>query len=168
MGIVYYDNEYGREFDIGIDADVLCGQLLDSALDYLDCEYEAECSLVITTQDDIRDYNLANRNIDSATDVLSFPAIDFPAPCDYSIIDEEDFTQFNPDTGHMMLGDIVISYEHVIRQAKEYGHTVKRELSFLILHSILHLFGYDHITDEDRLIMENVQKDILTNMGITR
>ena len=62
----------------------------------------------------------------------------------------------------------VISYEHVIKQAAEYGHTVKRELSFLILHSILHLFGYDHINDEDRHVMEAVQRDILDEMGITR
>ena len=68
----------------------------------------------------------------------------------------------------LMLGDIVISYEHVIKQAAEYGHTVKRELSFLILHSILHLFGYDHINDEDRHVMEVVQRDILDEMGITR
>ena len=168
MSIVYYDNEYGREFDIDTDVKELCAYLLDNALAYLKCEYDAECSLVITTTEDIHEYNKANRGIDSATDVLSFPAIEFPKPCDYSIIDEDDYTMFNPDTGYLMLGDIVISYEHVLKQAKEYGHTIKRELSFLILHSILHLFGYDHMTDEDRLLMEDVQKDILNELGITR
>ncbi len=168
MSIVYYDNEYGQEFDLDTDTKSLCVFLLDNTLDYLQCEYDAECSLVITTTDDIHEYNLSSRGIDSATDVLSFPAIDFQKPCDYSIIDENNYTMFNPDTGCLMLGDIVISYEHVLKQAEEYAHTVKRELSFLILHSILHLFGYDHMTDEDRVIMEEVQKDILNELGITR
>ncbi len=168
MSIIYYENEFNREFDIGTDTKELCKMLLDKALDYLKCEYEAECSLLITDGETIREYNRENRNIDSQTDVLSFPAIDFDTPCGYDILDENDFTQFNPDTGMLMLGDIVISYEHVIRQAQEFGHTVKRELSFLILHSILHLFGYDHIDDEDRHAMEEVQKAILDEMGITR
>ena len=168
MSIIFFENESDREFDIGISAEELCGILLDKALDYLKCEYEAECCLLITDADTIREYNRENRNIDSQTDVLSFPAIEFDTPCNYDILDENDFTQFDPDTGMLMLGDIVISYEHVIKQAAEYGHTVKRELSFLILLSILHLFGYDHINDEDRHVMEAVQRDILDEMGITR
>ncbi len=168
MSTVYYENEYGREFDIETDTRQLCIMLLDRARTFLKCEYEAECSLLITDGDTIREYNRVNRDIDAQTDVLSFPAIDFDKPCDYNILDEDDYTQFDPDTGMLMLGDIVISYEHVIRQAEEYGHTVKRELSFLILHSILHLFGYDHVDDEERHVMEDIQRAILDDIGITR
>ena len=142
--------------------------MLDTAADYLKCIYDTECSLLITTRENIRMINNENRDIDAETDVLSFPVTDFSPPCNYDIIDEDDYSQFDYDTGRLMLGDIVISYEHVINQAAEYGHSVKRELSFLILHSILHLFGYDHMTDEDRLIMEDVQRDILNKLGIKR
>lgn len=168
MSYIFYQNDYGREFDIDTDTESLACLLLDAALDYLSCEYEAECSLLITTGENIRTINKENRNIDAETDVLSFPVIDFKPPCNYDMIDENDFSQFDYDTGMLMLGDIVISYEHVINQAHRYGHSIKRELSFLILHSILHLFGYDHMTDDDRLAMEDVQKNILNKLGITR
>ena len=75
---------------------------------------------------------------------------------------------FDPDSGELLLGDIVICYDRVIAQAEEYGHSVKREFSFLIVHSLLHLFGYDHIDDNDRIIMENTQRDILDILNITR
>lgn len=134
----------------------------------LECEYEAECNLLITSLNDIRIMNKENRNIDSATDVLSFPMIEFEQPCDYSCLNENDYSQFDPESGMLMLGDIVIAYDRVISQAREYGHSVKRELSFLIVHSILHLFGYDHITDEERTTMEDKQRMILDSLGITR
>lgn len=168
MSYIYYDNDCGKEFDIDTDTESLAMLLLDKALDVLSCEYEAECSLLVTTGKNIRIINYENRNIDAETDVLSFPVTDFDPPCNYDMLDENDSSQFNYDTGRLMLGDIVISYEHVINQAAEYGHTVKRELSFLILHSILHLFGYDHITEKDRLIMEDMQRNILNELGITR
>lgn len=168
MSYIYYGNDYGREFDIDTDTENLAVLLLDTALDFLECEYEAECSLLITTGENIRRINNENRGIDAETDVLSFPVTDFKPPCNYDMLDEDDYSQFDYDTGRLMLGDIVISYERVLKQAEEYGHTIKRELSFLILHSILHLFGYDHMTDEDRLIMENIQRNILNELGITR
>ena len=168
MSIIYYENEFNREFDIGTDTKELCKMLLDKALDYLKCEYEAECSLLITDGETIREYNRENRNIDSQTDVLSFPAIDFVTPCGYDILDENDFTQFNPDTGMLMLGDIVVSVEKVIEQAEKYGHTPTRELAFLVAHSMMHLFGYDHMTEEESSVMEAKQRAVLDNLGITR
>jgi probable rRNA maturation factor len=75
---------------------------------------------------------------------------------------------FNPETGELLLGDIVISVEKVKEQALEYGHSEKREYAFLILHSMLHLFGYDHETEEERLEMEQRQKQILAGLGIQR
>ena len=75
---------------------------------------------------------------------------------------------FDPESGELMLGNIVISKERAIRQAEEYGHSIKREFAFLIAHSMLHLLGYDHMEEEDRRIMEEKQRTILDNMGITR
>lgn len=100
--------------------------------------------------------------------MLSFPNIDFDSPCNYECIDEDDMNLFEPDSGRLMLGDIIICYDKVISQAEEYGHSVKRELSFLIVHSLLHLFGYDHIDEEDRVMMEDMQKYILDSLNIKR
>ena len=75
---------------------------------------------------------------------------------------------FNPDTGELLLGDIVISIDHCLLQADEYGHDIRREFAFLIAHSMLHLMGYDHMTPEDAACMEKKQEAILTKLGYTR
>ena len=75
---------------------------------------------------------------------------------------------FNPETGELLLGDIVISIERAKEQAEEYGHSLKREICFLTAHSMLHLMGYDHMEDEERVIMEQKQEQILNALGITR
>lgn len=168
VNTVYYDNECEKEFGEDINTAELADELLNVSVGILGCEYECECNLLITTTESIHRMNLDNRGIDRPTDVLSFPVIDFKAPCDYRCIDENDFTIFNPDTGMLMLGDIVICRDKVISQAGEYGHTVKRELAFLIVHSILHLFGYDHIEDNQRYEMEEMQRTILNKLNILK
>lgn len=139
------------------------------ALEHEDCPYEAEVSLVITGDDDIRELNREHRHIDKSTDVLSFPMIDFPSPAEFSILEDESGDEyFNPDTGELMLGDIVISADHCIRQAEEYGHTVTREFAFLIAHSMLHLMGYDHMEPLEAKEMERRQEDILSSLNYLR
>lgn len=165
--MVYYENETDYEFDC-IDAKGLAEDLLEAALTYLKCEYDCEVNLLITDLDGIHEINKECRNIDRPTDVLSFPTIEFDSPCNYLCIDENDYMIFSPETGRLMLGDIVLCYDKVISQAKEYGHSVKREFAFLILHSILHLFGYDHMTEEEQEEMVMHQKAILESLGITR
>ena len=79
--------------------------------------------------------------------------VEYDIPGDFSCVDEETGDMFNPENGELMLGDIVISKERVIAQAEEYGHSVKREYAFLIAHSMLHLFGYDHMEEGERAVM---------------
>ena len=74
----------------------------------------------------------------------------------------------HPETGELLLGDIVISKDRVIAQAEEYGHEIKREYAFLIAHSMLHLFGYDHMEEEERKTMERMQNEILNALNIVR
>ena len=105
--------------------------------------------------------------MDRCTDVLSFPMNEFRHPLDFQQIEQEEDC-FHPESGELLLGDIVISKEHVFAQAEEYGHSVKREFAFLIAHSMLHLFGYDHMEEEERLQMERMQEEILERMHITR
>lgn len=130
--------------------------------------YEAEVTLTLTDNPSIHQLNLQARGIDRATDVLSFPMVDYDAAADYSMLQDHLMDYLNPDTDEVMLGDIVLSAEKVKSQAEEYGHSPRREYAFLITHSMLHLLGYDHMTDTERSVMEDRQRNILDQLGIVR
>jgi probable rRNA maturation factor len=102
--------------------------------------------------------------------VLSFPLVEYRAPGDFSHLEqeEEQAENFHPESGELLLGDIVISLERAKIQSEEYGHSLKREVCFLTAHSMLHLFGYDHEVDEEREEMEKRQEQILQVLGIIR
>ena len=127
------------------------------------CPYEVTVSLLVTDDEGIRKINKENRNIDSATDVLSFPMIEYEHPSDFSEM-ENDGSVFDPESGELMLGDIVVSAERIAAQAEEYGHDLQREFAFLLVHSMLHLCGYDHMNDSDRELMEERQKIIMESL----
>ena len=78
------------------------------------------------------------------------------------------FECFDPDSGELILGDIIINVNRVEEQAKEYGHGIKREFAFLIAHSMFHLCGYDHMNEQDEKIMFTKQEEVLTQLGVTR
>ncbi len=130
--------------------------------------YEAEVNVILTDDISIREINLEYRDIDKSTDVLSFPMLNLDSAGDFTSIKEYLEDNFNPDTGEVMLGDIIISVPKVTEQAAAYGHTVKREFAFLIVHSVFHLLGYDHMTPKDAAFMENKQETILKEMNILR
>ncbi len=132
-----------------------------TALDYEDCPYESMVYVLLTDNESIRTINKEHRGIDRPTDVLSFPMHDYPTPADFSEIEETDPDAFHPDTGELMLGDIIISVDKVREQSESYGHSLIRELAFLTAHSMLHLMGYDHMEDEERKVMEAKQEEIL-------
>ena len=120
-------------------------------------EGPAEISVTITDDETIHAYNKKYRGIDRATDVLSFP---LGADGKYDI---------NKDTGAQMLGDIVISIEHAIRQAELYGHSFNREIAYLTVHSMLHLLGYDHEAGGLELVhMREHEEAVLTQLGLVR
>ena len=138
-------------------------------MDDLQCPYEAEVNLLLTDDEMIREMNKEHRQIDRSTDVLSFPMLPFSRAEGIGMEQLEELNDcFHPETGELMLGDIVISKEHVLKQAEAYGHSVTREFAFLIAHSMLHLFGYDHMEEAERLEMEAKQREILDNLNITR
>lgn len=162
---IFLENEGDLELELPY-AD-LAEMVAEAVLDHENCPYEAQIELLLTTNDAIKEINNEFRQIDKATDVLSFPMVNFVTPAEYDFL-EEDESCFDPDTGELMLGNIVISKERVVAQAEEYGHSVKREFAFLIAHSMLHLLGYDHMEDEERAVMEAKQREILDQIGITR
>lgn len=161
----FIENEYENKIDV--DYEDIIKQVIEGTINYVECPYECEVNVTIVDNNIIHEINNEQRQIDRPTDVLSFPLIEYDTPGDLSNV-EKDIDSFNPDTGELMLGDIVISYDKVKEQANEYNHSQKRELAFLTAHSMLHLFGYDHIVDEERINMERMQKEILNNLNITR
>ena len=154
--------------DFDFDYRSLAEEVINFALDYEAFPYEAEVNLTLVDNPSIQEINREYREIDAPTDVLSFPMIAYESAGDFSKIEEDIDGNFNPDTGEALLGDIIISVPKVFEQAENYGHTVKREYAFLIVHSVLHLLGYDHMTLEEAAFMENKQKDILNAMNILR
>ena len=163
----YVENETDEKFEFNIED--LIKSLTDKVIETESVPFK-DVSLNVTFTDDasIREINREFREIDKATDVLSFPAIDFPAPADFSEVEEGCSDYFDPDTHELLLGDIMISLERAHAQAEEYGHSFKREIAFLITHSLLHLIGYDHMTDDERTIMEEKQEAVLQALNITR
>lgn len=127
------------------------------ALEEEEIEDDAEVSVTLVDNESIRELNNEHRGIDRATDVLSFP-----------MGDGECF-EVDPDTDAILLGDIVISLERAKEQAEEYGHSYRREVAFLLTHSLFHLLGYDHVdSEEDERVMFAKQEKVLEKLGITR
>ena len=160
--------EYEAEERLEVPYEEIIRNVVEEALDYVECPYDAEVNVVLTDNEGIHQINLDMRGIDRPTDVLSFPMCDFETPGDFDGLEETPEEYFNPDTGELMLGDIVISKEKVLAQAEEYGHSVEREYAFLIAHSVLHLIGYDHIEEEERMVMETKQREIMKRLDILR
>ena len=117
-----------------------------------------EVSISIVDNEEIRQINQQFREIDRATDVLSFPLLTF---------EEGEKPDLN-EKGEVLLGDIIISLERAREQAEEYGHSLKREVAFLTAHSMLHLLGYDHMEPEEEADMFAKQREILNQAGIPR
>lgn len=156
--------------DLALDFDYekIAEQVIVAALDYEDCPYEAEVDLTLTTDEEIHKVNKEFRGIDRPTDVLSFPLLEYETPADFSRVEEDQADCFNPESGELMLGDIMISLDKVAEQAEKYGHSRLREYAFLIAHSMLHLMGYDHEDADLARDMEQRQEAILDSLGIRR
>ena len=160
------ENESGTNLDFPWEE--VIRRVILGAMDYVDCPYEACVSVLLTDNEEIARINQEQRQIDSPTDVLSFPMLEYETPGDFDFLEEDCWDYFHPETGELLLGDIVISVDKVREQAEKYGHSEERELAFLTAHSMFHLFGYDHMEEEERKDMEEKQADLLTQLGITR
>ena len=130
-----------------------------TSLDYMDFPKKSEISVMFVDNEEIHALNREYRERDKPTDVLSFP-----------MWEPEDIEEGTYEDGHaVMLGDIILSVEKAHAQAEEYGHSIRRELAFLSVHSTLHLLGYDHeVSEEDEKYMNTKQEEILTRIGQPR
>ena len=167
----YVENETEETFAEGAAAfsvEDTVEKVANAVLDMEGCPYEVQLNVLLTDNDGIHAYNKEYRNIDRETDVLSFPNLDFTVPGDFDISEDRVADYFDPDTGELILGDIIISVDRVREQAESYGHSRKREFAFLVVHSMLHLCGYDHMEPEEAEVMEAKQEQVLASLGITR
>lgn len=155
------------ELAFPFDQDEYVEKVIIAAMDFVDCPYEAEVNVLFTDNEGIHEMNKEYREIDRPTDVLSFPMVEYEIPGNFDSLEEQGDC-FHPETGELLLGDIVLSYDKIKEQALEYGHSELRELCFLVAHSMLHLFGYDHMEEDERAEMEQMQRDILTGLNILR
>ena len=135
-GVPDFTDEYRELLE---DAARLCYRVVMRESDY----DIGEVSLTVTDDAQMRAINLEHRGIDAATDILSFPM------CTFSPYEDPDY-EINPETGNLILGDLILSLPRAQAQAKEYGHSIQRELAFLTVHGMLHLLGYDHELGESQ------------------
>lgn len=137
-------------------------RVVNGVLEFEECEEEYEVSISFVDNEEIRSLNKEYRDIDAATDVLSFPMMEFE---DGEGDEDEDAEYIEEE---LALGDIVISMERAKEQAEDYGHSFQRELAFLLVHGMLHLLGYDHEDEADEKLMLKKQDEILNDLGIER
>lgn len=162
----YVEDETGS--GLPFDMQEILERIMEAVTDMEQCPYETTVNLLLTDNDGIRAYNREFRGMDSETDVLSFPNISFESAGDFASVEQCEADCFDPDSGELILGDIILSADRVLSQALEYGHSVLREFAFLTAHSMLHLCGYDHMEERQAAVMEEKQESILKKLGITR
>lgn len=139
----------------------LIERVICKALEYEQFDKPAEVSVLLVDDMQIREINGEFRQMDKPTDVLSFPMLDFSGG---RVIDNVGDSYL----GTVVLGDIVVSLERAHAQAEEYGHSYAREVGFLVCHSVLHLLGYDHETEDERAVMRQKEEAVLELLGLTR
>ena len=122
----------------------------------------------ICGDDAIHEINREYRGVDRATDVLSFPTVNYPAGKTAGQCDKLLARELDDEVDACMLGDLIISMPHLLAQAAEYGHSPEREAAYLTVHGLCHLMGYDHIEDEDKKKMRAMEEKILSAIGMTR
>ena len=155
LKVVFYDKQKSVKLPSGIR--MLLRRTCCAALEYEEFPDKAEVNVSFVDDCQIHELNVNFRKIDKSTDVLSFP------------MGENGEYDTNPETGLKMLGDIVISVEHAVAQAEEYGHTLNREMAYLTVHSMLHLLGHDHVNGGiEAMKMREHEEAILAKLGLSR
>jgi probable rRNA maturation factor len=143
--------------------------VIEFALKEEEVNIKCEVSLVFVDNDEIKEINNETRGIDKETDVLSFPMLEYENKKVFKeMYKSYKFSQSDFDGDELVLGDIVLSLEKALEQSKEFNHSYEREASYLVVHSVLHLLGYDHMEEEERKVMRSREEEILNELSITR
>ncbi len=156
---IYIDYETKTKFDFNGVENVI-KKAVKAVMTNKNIPENLDVNILLTTKPKIHQINLENRNVDSPTDVLSFPYFDYKVPGKFS-------HKINKNEENI-LGDIILCASKAKEQARKFGHSQKREVAFLIVHSMLHLIGYDHIEEKDRVLMQNEERLIMDIINIKR
>ena len=166
--MLYTDNRQNK-IEVNEELINIINEVCEKALKAEEVNIPYQISLLFVDNEEIRDINRETRGIDKATDVLSFPMLDYPKDKVFKeVYKETKFNEIYLDGEELVLGDMVLSLERAKEQSIEYNHSFKREVSYLIVHSILHLLGYDHMEDEEKKRMRKREEEILGDLNITR
>lgn len=163
---IFLEEESRHAFDFSVQEQL--DKLVRYVVSRVSCPYEVEVSVTLVEKDEIYRLNKEFRHVERPTDVLSFPMMEYEEPAEFTSTKFLQSITLSPETEELVLGDIVICSPIVCEQAREYGHSELREFSFLVVHSLLHLFGYDHMEETERLQMEDMQRKIMKELQINR
>lgn len=158
--IIDIENEQNK-IELTPEREQLIESVIRAALAHEGFEHDCFVSVTLTDNENIRIINNEQRGIDNATDVLSFPVLEFE---NGEIV--ENVGDYYEDK--LILGDIVLSMERAEEQRIEFGHSFEREMGYLICHSVLHLLGYDHENDDEREVMRSKEEETLETLSLTR
>ncbi|MBO5481227.1 MAG: rRNA maturation RNase YbeY [Clostridia bacterium] len=139
---------------------------LKAAMDtFLVSDVDISIELLFVSDTEIKQLNKDTRGVDKVTDVLSYPTLD--GICGKPLY-KKDFPYDLDEENRLLIGSVVVCRERARAQAEEYGHSYKRELHYLFVHGIMHCLGYDHIEEQDKILMRQAEEKVLSAMGITR
>ncbi|MGL5354216.1 MAG: rRNA maturation RNase YbeY [Clostridium sp.] len=145
------------------------GEVCTFALKEENVDVTYQISLLFVDNEEIKEINKETRGINKETDVLSFPMIDYEEGKVFkNMYIGYDFDETYMDGEELVLGDMVLSLEKALEQSKDYNHSYEREVCYLVVHSILHLLGYDHMIEEEKIVMRKREEEILNKLNIIR
>ena len=166
--MLYTDNRQNK-IEVNEELINIINEVCEKALKAEEVNIPYQISLLFVDNEEIRDINRETRGIDKATDVLSFPMLDYPKDKVFKeVYKDTKFNEIYLDGEELVLGDMVLSLERAKEQSIEYNHSFNREVCYLVVHSILHLLGYDHMEDEEKKRMRKREEEILGDLNITR
>lgn len=166
--MILLDNRQNK-IEISEELETNIKKMIDFTLKEEKLVIDYEVSVIFVDNDKIKKLNSQFRGIDRVTDVLSFPMLEYEKGKVYKqIYIDHQFNDYDLDDGKLVLGDIALSLEKAMEQSKEFGHSFQREVCYLLIHSVLHLLGYDHIDEEDKAVMRKNEEYILNKFNINR
>ena len=164
-----YTDKRQNSIEVTDDLINIINEVCDVALKDEEVTIPYQISLLFVDNNEIREINNETRGIDKVTDVLSFPMLDYPENMVFkNVYKNKKFNEIYLDGEELVLGDMVLSLERAKEQSIEYNHSFEREVCYLVVHSILHLLGYDHMNDEDKAKMRTREEEILGKLNIKR
>ena len=166
--MLYTDNRQDK-IEVNDELINIINEVCEQSLKAEEMNVPYQISLLFVDNEEIREINRDTRGIDKATDVLSFPMLDYPQNKVFKeVYKDTKFNEIYLDGDELVLGDMVLSLERAKEQSIEYNHSFNREVCYLVVHSILHLLGYDHMEDEEKKVMRKREEEILGKLNITR